>query len=172
MRPLSEMLKRMLNTQLRDPERAHSPAAVQVGLYLANLAWNESLGICHPRESYRNVWETIEPDNPDLWNEFVSTDTSQMIDEMVAYKNRHFPNDKRRILTCGIVDEKIRVEWLPPANAHVDSEWELRMYGLIRIGKRKQAIRLMQETRRLSRPEATQAVDRMAMRLGMIPSLS
>ena len=39
-----------------------------------------------------------------------------MIDELVEYKKAYFPDDRRRILTCGGTDRStIRVEWLPPA---------------------------------------------------------
>jgi hypothetical protein len=39
-------------------------------------------------ELYRNVWETIEAENPVLWNEVWSNDIDAMIDELVAYKKR------------------------------------------------------------------------------------
>src|SRR5579864_2018909 len=78
-----------------------------------NQAWNESVGLDHARPGYRNVWETIEADNPELWNEFKSNDIDAMIDELVQYKKTHYPDDGRRILTCGIPDGSVRVEWLP-----------------------------------------------------------
>jgi len=33
-----------------------------------------------------------------------------MIDELVRYKKAHYPDDRRRILTCGIPDGKVCVE--------------------------------------------------------------
>jgi hypothetical protein len=35
-----------------------------------------------------------------------------MIDELVRYKQMHYPEDRRRILTCGVQDGKVRVAWL------------------------------------------------------------
>ena len=31
--------------------------------------------------------------------------------ELVAYKRRHYPHDKRKVVACGAFDNKIRVEW-------------------------------------------------------------
>ena len=73
-----------------------------------------------------------------------------MIDELVQYKKTHYPDDQRRILTCGIPDGKIRVEWLNAAAPGVDAKWEMRLYGLVRTGEREKAIRFLQETRGMS----------------------
>jgi hypothetical protein len=105
----------------------------------------------NPRDGYRNVWETFEGDNPALWNEFKSSNIDDIIDELVRYKQKHYPNDRRRILTCGIPEGKIRVEWVPPAAPGVDAQWEMRLFGLVRTGERETAIRYLQETRRMSR---------------------
>jgi hypothetical protein len=89
----------------------------------------------------------------------------QMIDAMLRYKNRHFSSDRRRILTCGIVEGKIRVEWLQPAAPGVDAEWELRMFGLLRTRRREHAIDLMESTRGVSRPQAASQVHEMELQL-------
>jgi hypothetical protein len=62
-----------------------------------------------------------------------------MIDELVRYKKDHYRDDGRRILTCGIPDGKICVEWLNAAAPGVDSKWEMRLYGLVRTGQRNEA---------------------------------
>ena len=90
-----------------------------------------------------------------------------MIDELVRYKKAHYPDDRRRILTCGIPDGKVRVEWLNPAAPGVDSKWEMRLYGLVRTGKREEAMRFLQETRRMTRSEASRRVSEIAAELGM-----
>jgi hypothetical protein len=110
------------------------------------------------REGYRKVWETIEADNPELWNEFKSNDIDAMIDDLVRYKKEHYPEDRRRILTCGIPDGKIRVEWLNAAAPGVDAKWEMRLYGLVRSGEREKAIRFLQETRGMTNKEAAKRV--------------
>ena len=52
----------------------------------------------------------VADENPDLWNKFKSYDIDAMIDELVQYKKTHDPDDKRRILDCGIPDVMVRVE--------------------------------------------------------------
>jgi hypothetical protein len=157
----------MSETLLRHPSEIPSSEAAEVALFFANVAWNESVGIVHAREGYRNVWEAIEADNPELWNEFTSNDINALIDELVQYKKTHFPDDQRRILVCGILDGNIRVEWLKAAAPGVDSRWEMQLYGLVRMGDREQAIRFLQETRGMSNEEAAKQVAAVAAELGM-----
>src|SRR3972149_5020832 len=147
-RKLSDILKEMAEALLRDPGKVPSSEAAHVALFFANAAWNECVGLDGAREGYRNVWETIEAENPSLWNEFKSNDINGMIDELIKYKKAHYPDDQRRILTCGIPDTTVRVEWLPPVAPGVDTKWEMRLYGLVRTGQREQAIKFLQETRR------------------------
>jgi hypothetical protein len=123
-RKVSEILEEMSKLLLRDRHRVPSLEAAQVSLFFANAAWNECVGLRDTREGYRSVWGTIEAENPELWSEFKSNDINAMIDELVEYKKAHHPDDGRRILTCGIVDGKIRVEWLGSAAPGVDSRWE------------------------------------------------
>ena len=154
-RKMSDIMKEMSETLLRNPNGEPSAEAAHVALLFANAAWNECVGMDHARDSYRNVWETIEAENPALWNEFKSNNIDAMIDELVRYKKTHYPNDRRRILVCGMVPGKVHVEWLNPAAPGVDSKWEMQLYGLVRTGKRQEAIRFLQETRRLSPNEAS-----------------
>ena len=164
---LSEIMKEMSEVLLRHPSEVPSSEAAHVALFFANAAWNESIGVAHSRDSYRNVWETIEAENPELWNEFKSNDISAMIDELVQYKKNHYPDDQRRILTCGIPDGKVRVEWLNAAAPGVDAKWEMRLYGLVRTGEREKAIQFLQETRGMSHKEAAKRVAGVAAELGM-----
>src|SRR5208337_558257 len=166
-RKMSEIMKEMAERLLRHPSEVPSSEAAHVALFFANAAWNESIGVAHSRDSYRNVWETIEAENPELWNEFKSNDINAMIDELIQYKKNHYPEDQRRILTCGIPDGKVRVEWLNAAAPGVDSRWEMQLYGLVRIGDREQAIRFLQETRGMSNKQAAKRVAGVAAELGM-----
>ena len=150
-RKMSEVMKEMSERLLRHPDAAHSSEAAHVALFFANVAWNECVGLDGARAGYRNIWEEIEADNPELWNEFKSNDIDGMIDELIEYKQQHFPDDRRRILTCGIPEGNIRVEWMPAVVPGVDSKWEMQLYGLVRTGEREQAIEFLRETRRLSR---------------------
>jgi hypothetical protein len=164
---MSEILKEMSEQLLRNPGAVPSSEAAQVALFFANVAWNECVGIDYAREGCRSVWETIEADNPELWNEFRSNDIDVMIDELVQYKKDHYPIDGRRILTCGIQDGKVRVEWLNAAARGVDSKWEMRLYGLVRTGQRSEALRFLRKTRGMSRNEAAKKVTAVAAELGM-----
>jgi hypothetical protein len=166
-RKLSEIMMEMAEALLRNPGGVPSSEAAHVALFFANLAWNESVGLDHAREGYRNVWETIEAENPALWDELKTSDIDALIDELVRHKQAHYPDDRRRILTCGIPDGKVRVEWLPPAAPGVDSKWEMQLYGLVRTGQKDKAIRFLQGTRRMSRKEAAQRVAVIAAELGM-----
>jgi hypothetical protein len=166
-RKMSDIMKEMSETLLRNPGVVPSSEAAHVALFFANVAWNESVGIDGAREGYRNVWETIESDNPELWNEFKSNDINAMIDELVRYKQAHYPDDRRRILTCGMVPGKVHVEWLKPAAPGVDSKWEMQLYGLVRTGAKEQASRFLQETRGMSHKEATKKVAALAAELGL-----
>ena len=90
-----------------------------------------------------------------------------MIDELIQYKKNHYQDDRRRILTCGITDGNIRVEWLKAAAPGVDAQWEMRLYGLVRMGDREQAIRFLQETRGMSNKQAAKRVAGVAAELGL-----
>jgi hypothetical protein len=166
-RKMSEIMKEMSERLLRNPSGVPSSEAAHVALLFANVAWNECVGMDHAREGYRNVWETIEAENPALWNEFKSNNIDAMIDELVRYKKAHYPDDRRRILVCGMVPGRVHVEWLNPAAPGVDSKWEMQLYGLVRSGKRQEAIRFLQETRRMSHSEASKRVTQIAVELGV-----
>jgi len=166
-RKLSEIMKEMSEMLLRNPSGVPSSEAAHVALGFAHAAWNECVGLDHSREGYRNVWETIEAEKPVLWNEFKSNNIDAMIDELVRHKKAHYPDDQRRILVCGMVPGKIHVEWLNPPAPGIDSKWEMGLYGLVRSGKRQEAIRFLQETRRMSRSEASKRVAQIAAELGL-----
>ena len=166
-RKLSEIMKEMSETLLRHPGGVLSSEAAHVALLFANVAWNESVGLDQTRDGYRNVWETIEAENPALWDEFKSSDVDALIDELVRYKQAHYPDDRRRVLTCGIPDGKVRVEWLNPAAPGVDSKWEMQLYGLVRTGQRDKAIRFLQDTRHMTRSEAAKRVKQVTAELGL-----
>lgn len=166
-RKMSEIMMEMAQVLLRHPRKVPSSEAAHVALLFANVAWNECVGLDHARDGYRNIWKTIEAENPTLWNEFKTNNIDAMIDELVRYKQARHPDDRRRILACGIPDGNVRVEWLPAAAPGVDSRWQMRLYGLVRSGDRDGAIRFVRETRGLTRKEAATQVEEIAAELGM-----
>ena len=166
-RKMSEIMKEMAERLLRHPSEVPSSEAAHVALMFANIAWNECVGLDRAREDYRNAWETIEAENPELWNEFKSNDINAMIDDLVQYKKDHYPDDRRRILVCGMREANVHVEWIPAAAPGVDSRWEMELYGLVRMGDREQAIRFLQETRGMSNKQAARRVAAVAAELGI-----
>ena len=85
-RKLSEIRMEMSKLLLRNANAVPSSEAAHVALFFANVAWNESVGLDHAREGYRSAWETIEAENPALWDELKSNDIDAMIDELVEYR--------------------------------------------------------------------------------------
>lgn len=167
-RRMSEIMQEMSERLLRHPDAAHSSEAAHVALMFANIAWNECVGMGGERECYRSAWEPIEAENPEMWSEFKSNDVNAMIDELVAFKEKRYLKDQRRILRCGIVNSKIRVEWLAPAAPGVDSKLEMTLYGLVLAGKGKKASKLLQKTHGMSRLNADAEVISIAMKLGLV----
>lgn len=169
LRKMSDIMKEMSHRLLRQPDVAPSPEAMHVALFFANLAWNECIGMGVEREEAKSVWQAMEAENPALWDELTSRDIDALIDELVQYKQHHFPDDRRRILTCGGTNHNtIRVEWLPPAAPGVDGRWETQLYGLVRTGLEDEAIRFLRRTRGMSEIAARREVDKIAGQLGIV----
>jgi hypothetical protein len=168
-RKMSDIMKEMIEQLLRDPQAVPSSEASHVALLFANVAWNECVGLGIEREACRIVWQTIEHEKPDLWDELTSRDIDALIDELVEYKRTRYPDDQRRILTCGGTPEgTIRVEWLHPAAPGVNSKWEMQLFGMVRSGMDKEALRFLKQTRKMSQQEATVEVARTKMKLNML----
>lgn len=51
-RKMSEIMKEMSETLLRNPGGVPSSEAAHVALFFANVAWNESVGLAHAREGF------------------------------------------------------------------------------------------------------------------------
>ena len=164
---MSEIMKEMAESLLRNPRKVPSSEAAHVTLMFANIAWNETVGLGHARDGFRSAWEVIEAENPEMWSEFKSNDVDAMIDELVQFKKQHYPDDQRRILTCGIPNGNVRVEWLNAAAPGVDSQWEMTLYGLVRTGEREKAVQFLRETHRMSRKDAAKKVVAVAAELGI-----
>lgn len=96
-----------------------------------------------------------------------SNDVDGMIDQLVEFKKQDYPDDLRRILSCGILGGKFRVEWVPPAITGIDTKAEMQLYGLVRTGRREEAIQHLQQTFQAPKKEAEQIVAKIASDLGM-----
>jgi len=53
---MSEILKEMLASLLRNAHKIPSSEAAHVALFFATAAWSEGVGLTHAREGCRDVW--------------------------------------------------------------------------------------------------------------------
>ena len=116
-RPLSEIIKEMASTVLREPERVPSSEAAHASLLFAHVAWNRATRQRARSPDYHPVLRQFEASNPDLWNELKSSDTEALVVTLITYKRTHYPNDDRQIVVCGMRGDNVRVEWCDPPAA-------------------------------------------------------
>jgi len=108
---MSVILKEMALTTLVDPEGTPSSEAAAVALLLSHVAWQRANGDEFADTAYSMPMAEMQKAKSDLWKELKSADASGLIAALVAYKWRHYPHDKRKVVACGTFDNKIRVEW-------------------------------------------------------------
>lgn len=109
-RKLSEIVKEMALRLLKDPDAVPSAPAAQTALLLATAAWNSPLE--DPNRTQKAIRKIVRGEAPP-WEELVSTDTGRLIRELVAYKEAHYPNDRRRIIAVEMNPEgNLRVHWV------------------------------------------------------------
>jgi hypothetical protein len=166
---MSDIMKEMAESVLRNPRAVPSSEAMHAALLLANVAWNKSLGIPSSREGYQPILRGIESQNPRFWDELKSRSAEAMVDDLVRYKKTHHPDDGRRILGCTTPEGKVRVQWILPAAPGDDPSWDLRFFGLILLGDLKEAIRFAQKTWKLTRDRAEARVAEAIAGLGLAP---
>jgi hypothetical protein len=158
---LSEIMKEMAWTVLRDPAQPSSEAA-HAALLLAHVAWNRSLGEEVSAASYRQVLARLEESFPPLWRELKGTDPEKMIESLVALKQARYPLDDRVIVVCGMRQGNVHVEWQDGQDvrdAHQTVQKHLRrLVELAMIGDEEEAVRHLGETAGLSNQEARQKV--------------
>jgi hypothetical protein len=112
-RKLSVVIKEMALRLFKEPEAAHSYAALQTAILLATAAWNAALGEHGLRDQHRVVLAKFDGAAGQPWPELVSTDTDCLIAGLIEYKQlRHF-DDRRRIAAAEVSsDGNIRVNWV------------------------------------------------------------
>lgn len=116
-RPLSEIIKEMACTVLRQPEAEPSAEAAHAALLFAHVAWNRAAALGPFGPDYRPMLQEFEASNPGLWNELTSSDAEALIAELMTYKLAHHSQDRRHVVVCGMVGAKVHVEWMdPPTN--------------------------------------------------------
>ncbi len=111
-RKMSQILKEMAMTLLKDPGAIPSSEAGHAALLLAHVAWNRSIGETFLDASCRSVLREFEKSRPSLWKEFNTNDWKAMIEDLINYKEVHYPDDRRVVVVCGMRDPGfVRVEW-------------------------------------------------------------
>jgi hypothetical protein len=129
------------------PERIPSGEAALAALVLTHAGWNQGLGL--PMLDYEPLIAVFEEDNPRFWRELKSRNVKTLIALARAEKARHWSDDQRIILVCGLTSmNTVRVEWCYPENydAAMDKlQRELKDPGSIsqRFGLRLRAASMM-----------------------------
>lgn len=80
-------------------------------MLLSHVAWQRANGDIFPDSAYAEALAVMQRSKPDFWKEMRSADPRETIGELVAYKTRHYPDDRRKVVSCSLVDSKVRVEW-------------------------------------------------------------
>ena len=100
---------------MRDPARVPSIEARAAALTLALAAWNASLGDEAVRVRHRAALAEIGLDGAAPLAELRGVDTAQLVDNLLAYKRAHFPDNRRRIVGAELDPAgKLRVLWTQP----------------------------------------------------------
>ena len=108
---MSAILKEMALTTLGDRESVPSSEAAAAALLLSHVAWQRTNGDTFADTAYTPLLAEMQRVRPEFWEERNSRDAEGVIAELVAYKKRHYPHDRRRVVVCGTLDNKVCVEW-------------------------------------------------------------
>jgi len=108
---MSAILKEMALTTLVAPEATPSSEAAAAALLLSHVAWQRANGDQFPDTAYAPALAEMHKARPDLWKEMKSADASKIVEDLVAYKRRHYPDDRRKVVACGTSDNKVQVQW-------------------------------------------------------------
>ena len=108
---MSAILKEMALTTLVNPHAIPSSEAAAAALLLSHVAWQRANGVAIADSDCDAALAEIQDERPDLWREFRTADASTLIEDLVVYKQRHYPGDGRRVVACILKTDKVRVEW-------------------------------------------------------------
>ncbi len=124
-RKMSQILKEMAMTLLKDPGAIPSSEAQHASLLLSHVAWNRANGEAFTDAACREILKELEQSRPSLCNEFTIKDWKAMFEDLISYKKKYHPHDTRVVVVCGMRDPGVvRVEWRyrdQPAGNSADS---------------------------------------------------
>ncbi len=109
---LSEILKKMAQTVLINPDKDPSSEAASAALLFASTAWNVAVGQKMDIALCKAAIRQFEECNPAFWDEFKSKKWQKTVLRLVAYKKEHYSDDGRIIIGCFMMENKVRVEWV------------------------------------------------------------
>jgi hypothetical protein len=109
---LSEILKKMAQTALINPDKDPSSEAASAALLFASTAWNVAVGQKMDIALCKAAIRQFEECNPAFWKEFKSKKWQKTVLRLVAYKKENYPDDGRIIVGCSMMENKVRVEWV------------------------------------------------------------
>jgi hypothetical protein len=81
----------------RSRQRASSEAA-HASLLFAYAAWDRATRPRTRGPDYHPLLRQFDSSNPNLWSELKSADAEALMVELIAYKQAHYPNDRRQIV--------------------------------------------------------------------------
>jgi hypothetical protein len=114
---LSEIIKEMASTTLRNPDAIPSEPAAIAGLMLACAGWNSAVGDSTALDQLLKQLEHIDWSGVLPWAELRSEDSEKLVAELVNYKRERYPSDLRIIAATEMTPEgSLRVHWTEPKN--------------------------------------------------------
>ncbi len=113
MKKLSEIIIEIAMQGLRDTKYDHSEH-MHALMFLAHVAWNRDT-----KSPYYLIGNELTSrlkrfpiNKKTIKRELVSDDWENILEKMLAYKKKHYPDDSRVITLCGYTPWKtLRVEW-------------------------------------------------------------
>lgn len=109
---ISDLLKEMALTVLRNPEAIPSGEAAHAALLFSHVAWNRAAGDTFTDMECKSILRKFEKTRPSFWEELITKDWRVMVQQLMDYKKTQYPDDNRVIVVCGMRQPGvIHVEW-------------------------------------------------------------
>ena len=109
---MSEILKELALIVMKDPKSTPSSEAAHTALLLAHVAWNRAIGETFTDLECRRILRKFEKSRRSMWIELRSQDWKALVAELIQYKNKVYPEDKRIVVICGMREGNVHVEWM------------------------------------------------------------
>ncbi len=108
-KPISNIAKEMALSVLNNNV---SNDGFSLVLQFVHLAWNLADEKEFKEEpAYIYGIKEFQGKLPSLQDEFIIKDVEKLVEKLMRYKLKHFPDDKRTIASCKNEDGKVKVKW-------------------------------------------------------------